>query len=115
MQGRLSDIRRKTEETRIKWKYPDSTLLFTDTDSLRYQIQTDNVYEDLCAGKQLFDFSGYRKESPFYNDENKKVIGKMKDEFNGENIEEFVGLRAKYIHWKQRKKKWRRQMEWRRT
>ena len=28
----------------IKRKYPDSTLLFTDTDSLTYQIQTDNVY-----------------------------------------------------------------------
>ena len=26
----------------IKRKYPDSTLLFTDTDSLTYQIQTDN-------------------------------------------------------------------------
>ena len=28
----------------IKRKYPDSTLLFTDIDSLEYQIQTDNVY-----------------------------------------------------------------------
>ena len=49
----------------IKWKYPDSTLLFTDTNSLTYQIQTDNVYEDFYADKQLFDFSGYGKESPF--------------------------------------------------
>ena len=49
----------------IKRKYPDSTLLFTDTNSLTYQIQTDNVYEDFYADKQLFDFSGYGKESPF--------------------------------------------------
>ena len=61
----------------IKRKYPDSTLLFTDSDSLTYQIQTVNVYEDFYADKHLFYFSGYRKESPFYNDENKKVIGKM--------------------------------------
>ena len=58
-------------------KYPDSMLLFTDTDSLTYQIQMDNVYEDFHADKHLFDFSGYEKESPFYNDENKKVTGKM--------------------------------------
>ena len=58
-------------------KYPDSMLLFTDTDSLTYQIQMDNVYEDFYADKHLFDFSGYEKESPFYNDENKIVTGKM--------------------------------------
>ena len=69
-------------------------LLFTDTDSLMYQIQTDNVYEDFYADKYLFDFSGYVKESPFYDDENKKVIAKMENELNGVIIEEFVGLRA---------------------
>ena len=30
----------------IKQKYPDSTLLFTYTDSLRYQIEMVNLYED---------------------------------------------------------------------
>ena len=72
----------------IKRKYPDSTLLFTNTDSLKYQIQTDNVYEDFYADKHLFDFSGYKKENPFYNDENRKVIGKMKDELNVETKKE---------------------------
>ena len=56
----------------IKRKYPDSTLLFTDTDSLTYQIQTDNVYEDFYADKHLFDFSGYEKESPFLMMKTKK-------------------------------------------
>ena len=56
----------------IKRKYPDSTLLFTDIDSLVYQIQADNVYEDFYAGKHLFDFSGYEKESPFYMMKTKK-------------------------------------------
>ena len=61
------------------------------------------MYEDFYADKHLFDFSGYEKESPFYNDENKKVIGKMKDELNGEIIEEFVGLRAKMYSLKTKK------------
>ena len=56
----------------IKWKYPDSPLLFTNTDFLTYQIQTDSVSEDLYADKQLFSFSGYERVGPFNNDENKK-------------------------------------------
>ena len=67
----------------IKRKYLDSTLLFTNTDSLTYQIQMDNVYEDFYTDKQLFDFPGNRKESPLYNDENKNLIGKIKDGLNG--------------------------------
>ena len=82
----------------IKRKYPDLTLLFTDIDSLTYQIQMVNVHKDFYADKQLLDFSRWDKESLFHNDENKKVIGKMKDELNGEIMEEFVGLRAKCIH-----------------
>ena len=87
----------------IKRKYPDSTLLFTNTNSLTYQIQTDNVYEDFYADKQLFYFSGYGKESPFYKDEDKKIIGKMKDELNGEIIEEFFSLKEKMCSLKTRK------------
>ena len=61
----------------IKRKYPGSTLLFTNTDSFTYQIQTGNVYEDFYADKHLFDFSGREKESPwfrskFYDGEKKK-------------------------------------------
>ena len=81
------------------------TLLFTDTDSITYQIQTDNVYENLYADKHLLDFSGYEKESLFYDNECKKVIGKMKNELNGEVIEEFVGLRAKMYSLKTNKER----------
>ena len=55
----------KTLKRNVKRKYPDSMLLFTDTDSLTYKIQTDNVYEDFYADNHLVDFSGYKKGSPF--------------------------------------------------
>ena len=43
----------------------------------------------------MFDVSNYSKDSKFFDDVNKKVIGKMKDEFGGVIIDEFVGLKSK--------------------
>ena len=42
----------------IKSKF-DAKLLFTDTDSLVYEIKTEDVYEDFYRDKNLFDFSDY--------------------------------------------------------
>ena len=80
----------------IKKKYNNKAkLLFTDTDSLTYEIETENVYEDFWNDKDKFDNSGYPKNSPYFNDTNKKVIGKFKDEAAGVPINEFIGLRSK--------------------
>ena len=80
----------------IKSKYGDKAkLLFTDTDSLMYEIQTDDVYKDLFVDKDKFDNSDYPEDSPFYFGDNKKVIGKFKDEAAGIPITEFVGLKSK--------------------
>ncbi|KAK3103044.1 hypothetical protein FSP39_016008 [Pinctada imbricata] len=80
----------------IKRKYGNTAqLLFTDTDSLCYDIKTEDIQEDMAKDKHLFDFSGYKKDHPLYDTTNKKVIGKMKDELNGAFLKEFVGLRAK--------------------
>ena len=43
----------------------------------------------------MFDFSNYSKDSTFYDDTNKKVIDKMKDECGGATIDQFVGLKSK--------------------
>ena len=81
----------------IKQLYPGekSKMLFTDTDSLTYLIRTEDIYEDMLKNKQLYDFSGYDKNHKCYSTENKKAIGKFKDELNGCYMEEFVGLKAK--------------------
>ena len=79
----------------IRKKYPEAKLLFTDTDSLVYHIKTEDVYEDLFADRSLFDNSDYNESSKFYYSDNKKVIGKFKDEVSGDPITEFVGLKSK--------------------
>ena len=76
-----------------KWLMYD--LLFTDTDSLTYEIKSENVYKDFYKWKDLFDFRNYSKDSTFYDDTNKKVIGKMKDEYGGTIIDQFIGLKSK--------------------
>ena len=80
----------------IKKKYgKKAKLLFTDTDSLTYEIETDDIYEEFFEDKEKFDNSDYPKYSPYFYKENKKVIGKFKDEAAGIQIIEFVGLRSK--------------------
>ena len=75
-------------------KHFDTELLFTDTDSLIYEI-SENVYQQFFKWKDSFDFSNYSKDLRFLNETNKIVIGKMKDEFGGVIVNEFVGLKSK--------------------
>ena len=79
----------------IKKKYGDKArLLFTDTDSLTYEIEAEDVYKDFWNDKDIFDNSDYHESSPYFDKTNKKVIGKFKDEAAGIPICEFVGLRS---------------------
>ena len=79
----------------IRHKYPDAQLLFTDTDSLCYEIITDDVYAGMLYDCEQFDTSDYPLDHPNYSATNKKVLGKFKDETAGKPIIEFVGLKPK--------------------
>ena len=68
-------------------------LLLTDKYSLTYKIKSKNVYKEFYKWKDLFDFSNYSKDSTFYDDTNQIVIGKMKDEYGGAIIDQFIGLK----------------------
>ena len=83
----------------IKPKYGDKAkLLFTDTDSLMYEIQTEDFYKNISADvKRRFDTN---HPSGIPSGFNKKVIGMFKDEAWGKVIDEFVGLRAKLYSYK---------------
>jgi hypothetical protein len=77
-------------------KYPGAKLMFTDTDSFCYWIPTDsNIYEDIKGNSEWFDFSNFSKDHPNFDDSNKLVPGKFKDEMGGQLILEFAGLRSK--------------------
>ena len=83
----------------IRKKYKNKAeLLFTDTDSLMYQIYTDDFYKDISRDiKKKFDTSDYppNHESGIPSGVNKKVIGMFKDEVAGKQITCYVGLRPK--------------------
>ena len=72
----------------IKPKYNDKALLLmTDTDSLCYEIKTEDFYKDISSDvESKFDTSAYPKNHPsgIKTGVNKKVIGMMKDECSGE-------------------------------
>ena len=83
----------------IKPKYGEKAkLLFTDTDSFMYEIETEDFYKDISKDvKDRFDTSDYPENHPsgIPTGINKKVLGMVKDEAAGKIIKEFVGLRAK--------------------
>ena len=88
----------------IKEKYGNKAkLLFTDTDSLMYEIETGDFYKDISEDvKDRFDTSDYPPNHPsgIPTGCNKKVLGVFKDEAAGKIMEEFVGLRAKLYSYK---------------
>ena len=73
-----------------------ASLLFTDTDSLVYDISTANIYSDLASKTDAFyDTSDYLVDHPLHSMSNAKSVGFFKDELNGVPIMEFTGLQAK--------------------
>ena len=56
----------------------DAKLLFTDNDSLVYEINSKDVYEQCFKDRGLFNFSGYPIDSNYYDSTNKKFLVKLK-------------------------------------
>ena len=88
-------------------------LCYMDTDSLVYEIKTEDFYTDIAEDVPArFDTSGYMglpsnpgfagpiPDRPLPIGLNKKVIGLMKDELGGAIITEFVALRQKLYSYK---------------
>ena len=70
-------------------------LLMTDTDSLVYAVKSPDLVSELKGIAEHFDFSNLPSDHPLYDPSRKDVVGLLKDEFKGEHIQEFIGLRSK--------------------
>ena len=57
-----------------------------------YEVKTEDVSEDFSSDKEMFDFRNYSTKSKYYDNSNKLVISKMKDETGGVAIDEFLRL-----------------------
>ena len=70
---------------------------YMDTDSfiIKHNLSKEELEQRLKEHQELFDLSNYPIDHPLYSKENKKVIGKMKNEVAGTEIKEFCGLRPK--------------------
>ena len=73
----------------------NTRLLFTDTNSLCYELHEKNPYKKIYKYKELFDLSNYPVSSKYCCSDNKIVVGKMKDEYGGKSIVKFVDLKSK--------------------
>ena len=60
-----------------------------------HEIKTGDVYEDPSNDTEIFDFNNYFLKSKYYDDSNKLVVDKLKDEIRGVAVEEFVRLKPK--------------------
>ena len=74
----------------------NTRLLFTDTDSLCYELyEKKRPYKKMYKYKEVFDLSNFPVSSKYYCSDNKKVLGKMKDEYDGKPNLKFVGQKSK--------------------
>ena len=76
-------------------------LCYMDTDSLIYNIKTEDFYADIADDVPArFDTYGYCPNQPLPIGLNKKVIGLMKDELGGAIMTEFMALKPKLYPYK---------------
>jgi hypothetical protein len=71
------------------------TLGGTDTDSFMISITHPDVDGVMWENRDFFDLSNYPKDHPLFDESNKKVVGKFKNECAGQIIADRVNLRAK--------------------
>ena len=70
-------------------------LCYSDTDSLIYEIMTNNFDNDFKKIKKFFDLSNLNESNKLYSVKNKKKLGFMKLETGDQIIKEFIALKAK--------------------
>ena len=70
----------------------DPKLLYIDTDSFSFESK-ENFRDIMLENKEFYDLSNQPRDPKYYCPDNKKVPGKMKDEYAGQTITEFIALK----------------------
>ena len=73
-------------------------VLYSDTDSLIYEVESEDMYEDLNnndAIYQEYDFSNYNEYNWLYSKHQKLEKLKFEDEMGGEIIHTIIALKSK--------------------
>ena len=79
----------------IKKRCNNVKLIYMDTDSFIFEVIGENSDEIMLENKEYFDLSNFPKDSKYFCNENKKVPGKMKDEYAEKNIYEVIAIKPK--------------------
>ena len=70
----------------------DPQLLYMDTDSFIFESK-ENFRDIMLENKEFYDLSNQPRDPKYYCPDNKNVPGKMKDEYAGQTITEFIALK----------------------
>ena len=73
----------------------DAELLFTGTDSLTYEIKSEEFMKKILSTSACLILVTIQKVRSFFDQANEKLIDKMKDVSEGKINDEFVGLNSK--------------------
>ena len=79
----------------LKKECSEVKLVYMDTDSFIFEVTNQNFNDIMLKHKEHFDLSNFLKYSKYHNSLNKKVPGKMKNEYPGKNIAEVIALKSK--------------------
>ena len=66
------------------------------SDSLCYEIETEDVYKDMREMVDLLDKSNYVEDHPLFSNKNKKTPGKFKDKLGGKYYVSNIGTTRVY-------------------
>ena len=92
---RSKDFMYRSFYERIKPKFPICRILFSDTDSLCMEIQSNKPIHFNETMREMMDFSNYHPTSKDFSKKNQNRLFFFKDECAGHEMIRFVGLRAK--------------------
>ena len=79
----------------LKQKCEEIKVIYMDTNSFIFEVTNQNFKDTMFENNEYFDLSNYPKERKYYDSTNKKVLGKMKDEYPGKNINKVIALKSK--------------------